>query len=202
MVDLSVAQLRNTAMLPLLPLDVPFDRISTSAVLASNRSNMRVGRSYDRVLWINDVLWCAQDMVRLLRHDADVACGLDLEDEGLGPAFYDIWVAKDVDGSMLLKKPPYSLDPASSARASQGLPFPVLACWNGAVAMPAAPFAKGLLFSAGAGRGDCRSSECERVVTDIVAMGYSRVLIDPSVRWVSFWLRFQGCHQWLLPTFF
>jgi len=32
-----------------------------------------------RVVFLNDVYFCARDVVRLLQHDADVACGLDFD---------------------------------------------------------------------------------------------------------------------------
>lgn len=56
--------------------------------------------------------------------------------------FYDIWVARDIDGHLLLKQPPYVTDPYSLERVALGLPFPVKCCWNGVVAMTAAPFTR------------------------------------------------------------
>lgn len=32
---------------------------------------------WDKVIFINDVFFCAQDIIRLLQHDADIVCGLD-----------------------------------------------------------------------------------------------------------------------------
>ena len=54
--------------------------------------------------------------------------------------FYDIWVARDTDGSMFLKQAPYVSDPYSLDRVARGLPFPVKCCWNGAVVLNTAPF--------------------------------------------------------------
>ena len=54
--------------------------------------------------------------------------------------FYDTWVARDIDGSLLTKRPPYVTDPYSLERIAKGLPFPAKCCWNGVVAMTAAPF--------------------------------------------------------------
>jgi len=180
-----LAQMRNTALIPLFPSDsdkVPMGALTQSPVLRSKREDLRLPDAASwRVLWINDVFYCAEDMVRLLAHDADVSCGLDVNDMNGGPALYDVWVAKDVDGNMLYHKPPYTVH-STRHRAAAGLPFPVTACWNGAVAMPGRPFADGLLFTAGAGGKDCRSSESERIVTDLIVLGYKRVLVDPSVR--------------------
>lgn len=33
----------------------------------------------ERVVFLNDVYFCARDVVRLLNHDADIACGLDFD---------------------------------------------------------------------------------------------------------------------------
>lgn len=54
--------------------------------------------------------------------------------------FYDIWVARDTNGSLFLKDPPYVSERAALQHISQGLPFPVRCCWNGLVVLNAAPF--------------------------------------------------------------
>jgi hypothetical protein len=54
--------------------------------------------------------------------------------------FYDIWVARDTDGNLFLKREPYVTDPYSLERIARGLPFPVKCCWNGMVALNSAPF--------------------------------------------------------------
>lgn len=33
----------------------------------------------ERVIFLNDVFFCAHDVVRLLQHDADVVCGMDFD---------------------------------------------------------------------------------------------------------------------------
>ena len=63
------------------------------------------------------------------------------EDEATRPAqFYDNWVTRDADGDLFTMVPPYATDPYSRARISRGLHFPVKCCWNGMVALNAAPF--------------------------------------------------------------
>lgn len=54
--------------------------------------------------------------------------------------FYDIWVARDTNGSLFLKEPPYVSERAAMQRITQGLPFPVRCCWNGLVVLNAEPF--------------------------------------------------------------
>ena len=33
----------------------------------------------ERVVFLNDVYFCSRDVVRLLSHDADIACGMDFD---------------------------------------------------------------------------------------------------------------------------
>ena len=33
----------------------------------------------ERVIFLNDVFFCAHDVVRLLQHDADIVCGMDFD---------------------------------------------------------------------------------------------------------------------------
>ena len=58
----------------------------------------------DSVVFINDVYFCAGDLIRLLRHDADLACGLDF---WTSTDFYDVWVSRDAIGGMLSVKAPF-----------------------------------------------------------------------------------------------
>ena len=69
------------------------------------QSQENVPWNADKVAFVNDVFFCARDVVRLLRYDADLACGLDFWLSNLD--FYDIWVARDATGGMLGVKPPY-----------------------------------------------------------------------------------------------
>jgi hypothetical protein len=46
----------------------------------------------DRIVFLNDVLFCANDVLRLALHQADLACGLDLMfNYWHGWLFYDFW---------------------------------------------------------------------------------------------------------------
>ena len=69
-----------------------------------------------------------------------------------GPRFYDIWVARDVEGERFQEDPPFFLHPppplspeggkeeGGKEGGREGGPFPVYCCWNGMVAMEAEPF--------------------------------------------------------------
>jgi alpha-1,3-mannosyltransferase len=95
--------------------------------------------------------------------------------------FYDFWVARDVDGRRYLGDPPYLPDPRTAARAQQGLPVPAYCCWNGMAVLRAAPLRRGLRFRAHQ-EGECRASECSLLCDDLHRLGYSDVVVDPSVR--------------------
>jgi hypothetical protein len=98
--------------------------------------------------------------------------------------FYDIWVARDADGRRFGKAAPYAGDAYSIARLSAGLPFPATCCWNGMVALPAAPFREGGLRmrAAAPGGGECAASECSLLCNDLLRLGHARFLVDPAVR--------------------
>ena len=40
----------------------------------------------ERVIFLNDVFFCAHDVVRLLQHDADIVCGMDFDRPNLKEA--------------------------------------------------------------------------------------------------------------------
>lgn len=76
-------QLRNAAMVPLLPASVSSTVLDLSAG-GPNFPTPKLARPelYARVLWLQSSFWCANDVARLLQHPADVACGLDLAVRG------------------------------------------------------------------------------------------------------------------------
>ena len=97
-------------------------------------------RRFDRVVFVNDVLFEAGDVQKLLAVGADVACGTDFIPIGDAytiyrpavdakyPIFYDSWVARTLDGLPLRAMPPYIV-PASAvdtyrALVARGLAFP------------------------------------------------------------------------------
>lgn len=50
------------------------------------------------IMFTNDVFMCARDSIRLIYHESDLACGTDwLLNDGL-LTFYDLWVARDMQG--------------------------------------------------------------------------------------------------------
>ncbi|GAA5897802.1 hypothetical protein JCM6882_000101, partial [Rhodosporidiobolus microsporus] len=117
------------------------------------------------VVFINDVFVCPRDVLELLfqrrvQH-ADAACAMDWrENKGLAKRwnrsvkFYDNWVSRSLTGRMLRFKFDIFSDwrdgvkelfdqpgeEYSRARFGKGLAVPVYSCWNGVLALSAAPF--------------------------------------------------------------
>ena len=137
---------------------------------------------YDEVVFLNDVYFCASDILKLLRHrTADIRCGLDMETLGNEPKFYDTWVARDISGNVFKKDFPFVSDPTSIEAVKHRLPFQVTCCWNGLAVLKADAFAKGVRFRRSILANECHASECEIICHDFAALGYPRVLVDPNV---------------------
>ena len=139
-------------------------------------------RDFDEVIYLNDVYFCASDILRLLTHNsADIKCGLDMELIGNTPKFYDTWVARDLTGQPFSKDFPFVRDPVALAAIKQRLPFQVTSCWNGLVVLKAHAFAKGVRIRRSLTSDECHASECEIVCHDFAALGFPKVLVDPNV---------------------
>lgn len=90
-------KIRNTAMRPLY-------------------EHLEKGKTYDRVFFLNDVLFCAWDVFEVLHQSfkqaADITCPLDVSRRSSSLRFYDTWV------SLLHIFPPRSHSPAGVAGCS------------------------------------------------------------------------------------
>ena len=99
------------------------------------------GRSYGRVVWINDVVFTAEDVIELLNtRDGDyaAACSLDFAKP---PAYYDTFALRDNEGYEAMTSTfPYFHSRASRNAIVGGMPVPVQSCWNGIVAFDADPW--------------------------------------------------------------
>lgn len=117
-----LARLRNIALEPLVKLG-------------------EKGMKFDKILFLNDVVFNTEDVRALLgTRDGDyaAACSLDFKS---GHSFYDTFALRDSEGREQISRSwPFfrSTHSRQALRASQ--PVPVTSCWNGIVAMDAAPF--------------------------------------------------------------
>lgn len=118
-----LAELRNRALEPL-------------QYLRQNSS-----RTFDRILYLNDVVFEPKDILTLLATrggDFDVACGLDYH---LPPNLYDTFAARDIAfRGPITSVFPYFGTPATHDAILAGLPAPVKSCWNGVIAVNASPY--------------------------------------------------------------
>ena len=170
-----LAAVRNLAIAPLTRMSVA----STSP-------------PFDRVVFLNDVVFCAEDVLRLLwlsaAANASMVCGLDYDDVNRrGPQLYDTWVARGTRGRRPTKAWPYFAEEDGGREVRLGALASVFCCWNGLVVMDAREWWEyGLSFRAHdeEGRGErCEASECSHVCEDYHAIHgtATRILVDPTV---------------------
>ncbi|TPX45146.1 hypothetical protein SeMB42_g01591 [Synchytrium endobioticum] len=149
------------------------------------------GERFDRVVFLNDVIFCAEDIVELvyqsMMQNASIACGLDYDIANkIGePGFYDTWVARDING-LEFKKHPWDFfvpDMESAAKLATGLPFQVQCCYNGAAVYATEPLATQKAAFRRSKKGtECSASECSLMCNDLAALGYVRAMVVPRVR--------------------
>jgi hypothetical protein len=93
----------------------------------------RKGEKFDRILFLNDVVYSADDILNLLQtRDGKyaAACSLDFESP---PAFYDTFALRDHDGyPAMMQTWPFFRSEASRQAVIANGPVPVRSCWNGA----------------------------------------------------------------------
>ncbi|KAF2803319.1 glycosyltransferase family 69 protein [Mytilinidion resinicola] len=96
---------------------------------------------FDKVLWLNDVVFTTQDVLTLLSTNAGEyasACSIDFSKP---PIYYDTFALRDISGAKTLTQTwPYFLSGVSQQALRLNDPIPVQSCWNGMVAMDAKPF--------------------------------------------------------------
>ncbi|KAH6670486.1 glycosyltransferase family 69 protein [Halenospora varia] len=119
-----LAGLRNLAMEPLSRMD-----------------RDGVGR-FDRVLWINDVVFSTEDVTTLLStRDGDYAAACSLDFSGSAEIYYDTFALRDSNGLKTATGTyPYFISPTSLNALLKLQPVPVQSCWNGIIAFDASPF--------------------------------------------------------------
>ncbi|CAN8098685.1 unnamed protein product [Discula destructiva] len=117
-----LAKERNRAMRPLEDLELS-------------------GRKFDKILWINDVLFNIEDFVTLLQTNQGqyaAACSMDFKYHS---QYYDTFALRDDLGQKTASNLwPWFLSPSSRKSARLSEPMRVESCWNGMVLFDAAPF--------------------------------------------------------------
>lgn len=131
---------------------------------------------FSHVLFFNDILFCQQDVMRLLLYNADMACALDFD-----YGFRDTWVGFTIDGRNMFKQAPFTNHTHSAHMVSQGRAFHAFSCWNGLVVINPKGFYEGIRFHDGS-LTKCPTSECTLFSVDMWLHGLGKIVIDPVVR--------------------
>lgn len=165
-----LAQLRNKALEPLWEL-------------------AEHGEKFDKILFLNDVVFTFDDVLKLLQTNEGryaTVCSLDFESP---PAFYDTFALRDSEGHVpLMQTWPFFRSAASRNAIITNRPVPVRSCWNGLIAMSAAPFYDNIDILRFRGVPDSlalqhvEGSECCLIHADNPLSGDLGVWINPNVR--------------------
>ncbi|KAI0160377.1 glycosyltransferase family 69 protein [Xylariaceae sp. FL1272] len=99
------------------------------------------GRTFDKVLWINDVVFDTEDIVTLFNTRGGkyaAACSMDYKSS---PQYYDTFALRDDMGLKTMSLHwPWFQSPTSKAAAEKNAPVRVSSCWNGIVVFDSDPF--------------------------------------------------------------
>jgi hypothetical protein len=111
---------------------IPFLSSIRNRVLEPLEALTAQGEHFDTILFLNDVVFTTEDVLRLLDTnggDYAAACSLDFSKP---PNFYDTFALRDSDGNeAIMQTWPYFRSQASRYAVERGLPVPVKSCWNG-----------------------------------------------------------------------
>jgi alpha-1,3-mannosyltransferase len=172
----ALAELRNRAVRPLV--DHP-DQYSLDST----------------VVFINDVVLCMEDILELIHQrmyqNADMTCAMDWTYVGRDPTFYDVWIARGMNGDSFFNIPEDgSWDYAwnlfwNNPKAQEGLhagrPFQVFSCWNGATAFTAEPMLEQKITFRSAHANECPAGEPKLFCKDMWHHGYGKIAVVPSI---------------------
>ncbi|KAI2396676.1 hypothetical protein LOZ67_005804 [Ophidiomyces ophidiicola] len=103
--------------------------------------SQRGHRRFDKVLWLNDVIFTTNDVLNLLdtrSGEYAAACSLDFSKP---PHYYDTFALRDASGAKaIISTWPYFLSSKSRRALISNTPVPVKSCWNGIIFFDATPF--------------------------------------------------------------
>ncbi|KKY19116.1 putative alpha-mannosyltransferase cmt1 [Phaeomoniella chlamydospora] len=147
------------------------------------------------VIFLNDVAICMEDILELIHQhrfqQADMVCPMDWTYVGPDPTFYDIWIARDMDGESFFEIPKdrswdsaWNLlwnNPDARSRLFTGKPFQVFSCWNGAAVFRDEPILDhGLSFRSNI-EGECYQGEPQIFCKEMWSLGYGKIAVVPTV---------------------
>ncbi len=173
-----LAGLRNQALAPLT-------RSSAAGVARSAA-----------VVFLNDVAACPEDILELVHQrravGADMVCGMDWTYPGETATFYDVWVARTMNGDAFFNIPSNGAwenalnlfwdDQTARERFARLQPFQVFSCWNGGAVFPASAVVgkAAVRFRAPEG-GEAPQGEPMLFCKDLWKKGLGRIAVVPTV---------------------
>lgn len=174
----ALAELRNQALQPLM-------------------DHYDEGDSTDEttIIFLNDVAICSEDILELIhqRHyqDADMVCGMDWTYVGADPTFYDVWIARGMNGDTFFDIPAdgnwnsawniFWNNPTALEHIWTGKPFQVFSCWNGGAVFTARPFLESKIRFRSSREHECPQGEPGTWCTDMWHLGHGRIAVVPIV---------------------
>ena len=147
------------------------------------------------VIFLNDVAICMEDILELVHQrqflGADMTCGFDWTYVGPDPTFYDVWIARGLNGDSFFEIPAdgnwnsawnlFWNNPEAQARFYAHQPFQVFSCWNGATVFTGKPVAEKKVLFRAARDGECFQGEPQLFCKDMWFNGYGKIAVVPSV---------------------
>ena len=172
----ALAKLRNLAIQPLIDHAEKYDPNVT-------------------VVFINDVAICMEDILELIHQrvyqNADMTCAMDWTFLGPNPTFYDVWIARGMNGDSFFDIPEdgswdsawnlFWNNPTAHQRQQDGQPFQVFSCWNGAVTFTAKPFIEDNIRFRASRESECFQGEPKLLAKELWYHGYGKIAVIPSV---------------------
>jgi alpha-1,3-mannosyltransferase len=174
-----LAELRNMALQPLLGKPEA-DKYSPNGTT---------------VIFLNDVAICTEDILELVHQHrflgADMVCAMDWTYVGEHPTFYDVWIARGMNGDSFFEIPPngswdsawdlFWNNPSAKSRFLAHQPFQVFSCWNGAAVFTGTPLIDGTMAFRFPREGECHQGEPQLFCKDLWFYGYRKIAVVPTV---------------------
>ncbi|KAL9037936.1 MAG: hypothetical protein Q9214_005484 [Letrouitia sp. 1 TL-2023] len=184
----ALAELRNQAIEPLLHMHT--ERITELGARAQPDNGTNT-----TVIFVNDVAICMEDILELIyqrdHQKADMTCAMDWTYVGPDPTFYDVWIARGMNGDSFFEIPPdgnwnsawnlFWNNPNAKQKLSAGKPFQAFSCWNGAVTFTAKPILDRRIQFRSATENECAQGEPKSFCKDLWMLGYGKIAVVPSV---------------------
>ncbi|XP_044715418.1 cryptococcal mannosyltransferase 1 domain-containing protein [Hirsutella rhossiliensis] len=149
------------------------------------------------IVFLNDVAICPEDILELALQrrnlGADMTCAMDWTYAGRDPTFYDVWVARGINGDSFFDIPPdgnwnsawnlFWNAEHTGSRFHSRRPFQVFSCWNGATAFTAQPLLDNLIRFRAANEtaGECNQGEPQLFCKDMWFRGYRKIAVIPTI---------------------